>query len=111
MIFVTDVTLDLASGPGEPILVAVKLQTSRWELNFRATPAELAGLGAIRDADWTTRRSLQVGECAGARVHWSASGDTVTIMVGDDDELWDVAVTVALGTVDELVADAAAGRW
>lgn len=101
-----DVTLDLASAPGEPALVAVKLQTSRWELNFRATPDELAGLDAIRDTDWAARRCLHVGECAGTRVHWSAEGETATIMVGDDDETWDFSVTVALATIDIIVADA-----
>ena len=111
MIQVVDVTLDLASAPDEPILVAVKLQTSSWELNFRATPDELVSLDAIRDTDWATRRSLHVGECAGARVHWSAEGENATIMVGDDDETWDFSVTVSLVTVDRIVADASAGRW
>ena len=106
-----DVTLELASAPDEPILVAVKLQTPTWELNFRATPEELVSLDGIRDTDWKTRRCLHVGECAGSRVHWSAQGDIATIMVGEDDETWDVAVTVPLASVDTIVADASAGRW
>jgi hypothetical protein len=106
-----DVTLNLASDPGEPVLVAVKVQSPAWELNFRATPDELAGLRAIREADWAARRCLHVGESAGSRVHWSAADGTATIMVGEDDETWDFAVTMPIASVDRIVADAAAGLW
>lgn len=106
-----DVTLNLASGPDEPILVLVKLQSPDWELNFRAAPEELLDLGSIREADWATRRCLHIGESAGAPVHWAAEGETATIMVGHDDETWDIAVTVPIGTVDTIVADTAAGSW
>jgi hypothetical protein len=111
MIEMADVILDLASAPDEPILVAVKLTAPLWELNFRATPDELVSLDAIRDTDWATRQCLHVGECAGSRVHWSADGDTATIMVGDDDETWDFAVTAPLASIDRIVADASTGRW
>jgi hypothetical protein len=106
-----DLSLGLASPPGEPILVAVKLQTPSWELNFRASPDELISLSTVRETDWADRRCLHVGQCAGSQVHWAADGDVVTVMVGDDDETWDVAVTVSLATVDKVVADVSAGRW
>jgi len=106
-----DVSLELNSAPGEPVFVAVKLQSPSWELNFRAGPEELMRLGTIRETNWAPRRCLHVGRCAGTQVHWAADGDTVTVMVGADDETWDVAVTVPLATVDRIVADASAGRW
>ncbi|MFC0526876.1 hypothetical protein [Phytohabitans kaempferiae] len=99
-----DVTVDPVSGPGEPTLVAVKLQASGWELNLRATPAALATLGQIREADWAARRCLHVGESAGSRVHWAADGDTATIMVGHDDETWDIAMSLPVTAVDAIVA-------
>jgi hypothetical protein len=89
----------------------VKLQSPTWELNFTATPDELASLHAIRDADWASRRGLHVGQSAGSRVHWSADGRDVTIMVGNDDETWDFAVVVPIDSVHKIVAEAAAGRW
>lgn len=106
-----DVTLGLVSASGEPELVTVKIQSSEWELNFQATPEELISLSAVRKTDWTARQSQHVGECAGSAVHWTADGDTVTIMVGDDDETWDVAVMVPVAVVDRIVADTSAGRW
>jgi hypothetical protein len=32
-------------------------------------------------------------------------------VVGDDDETWDVAVTVPLAAIGRIVADVSAGRW
>jgi hypothetical protein len=105
-----DVTLNQASAPGEPVVVAVKIQSPAWELNFRATPEELAGLSSIREADWAARRCLHIGESAGTSVHWSAEGDTATIMVGRDDETWDIAVTVPVATVEAIAADNCSGE-
>jgi len=95
---VVDVTVD-DDGPD----VHVKLQDASWEINFGATRAELAALRSIRDADWDDRRSLHVGRSAGALLHWSCRDDTVTIMMGRDDETWDIAVEVPVATVDEIV--------
>jgi hypothetical protein len=95
---VVDVTVN-DEGPD----VHVKLQDASWEINFGGTRAELAGLRSIRDADWDDRRSLHVGRSAGALVHWSFRDETVTIMVGHDDETWDIAVEVPVATVDEIV--------
>jgi hypothetical protein len=106
-----NVTLNLASRSSEPTLVLVKLQSSTWELNFRATPEELMGLGSIRQADWAMRRSLHIGNSAGAPVHWCSEGETATIMVGHDEETWDIAVDVPITTVESIVADTEAGAW
>ena len=108
---VIDVTLELTTTPDGQDVVAVKVQDSTWELNFRATREELSGLDAIRGADWKTRRGLHIGQCAGSQVHWVIDDDTVTILVGHDDETWDVAVSVPVAIVDQIVADCAAGNW
>jgi hypothetical protein len=106
-----DVSLHLISDDGEPTMVLVKLQAPDWELNFRATPEDLAGLGTIRDTDWAARRCLHIGESAGSPVHWAADGQMTTIMVGQDDETWDIALNVPTTAVDEIVAEAATERW
>jgi len=106
-----DVTLNLASRPCEHILVLVKLQSSAWELNFRATPEALMGLGSIREADWAMGRCLHIGESAGAPVHWCSAGETATIMVGHDETTWDIAVDVPVAAVETIVAHTVAGSW
>jgi hypothetical protein len=108
---VVNVTLNPASRPGDPVLILVKIQSPGWELNFRGTPEELMGLSSIRAADWSARRCLHIGQSAGAPVHWSAEGEVATIMVGHDEETWDIAVTVPVATVETIVADTLARAW
>jgi hypothetical protein len=74
-------------------------------LNIRALPADFARLRRVRDANWDTRSSLAIGTCAGARVSWASHDEQVTILVSaDDDETWDVAVTVPLANAEEITS-------
>jgi hypothetical protein len=84
--------------------VAVKLQADEWEVNFRASRSELAALGRIRSEDWNERRSIRAGESAGAPVFWASDGDDATLMIGDDDETWDVAITLSVAAVEDIAS-------
>jgi hypothetical protein len=84
----------------------VKLQTDALEVNVWASTEDISRLGHIRSADWNARRSIHAGESAGAQVHWASMGDQVTLMIGHDDETWDVAITMPIQVVDEIVRDA-----
>jgi hypothetical protein len=97
-----DVTVDETEGAE----VAVKLQAETWELNFWAPADELVGLRRIDDADWSERRSLAIGTCAGAPVFWAKGEGTVAILIGEDDETWDVGVTVPPAVIWEIVSQA-----
>src|SRR4051812_48591386 len=66
-----DMTLAVDAAGG----VAVKLQADEWEVNFRASRAELVALSGIRSADWNARRSIRAGESAGAPVFWASDGN------------------------------------
>jgi hypothetical protein len=94
-----DVTVQIELGGN----YGIKLQDHAWELNIHASPAELGTLSGIQDAIWAEGRSLQAGTCAGAPVWWCAQDREVTIMVGADDQVWDVAVTVPLSTVHDIL--------
>jgi hypothetical protein len=75
----------------------------RWELNVRARASEFLNLRDMRAMDWNSRRVAKVGTSAGADVFWCSDGQAATIMIGDDDETWGLAVSVPLGIVDDLV--------
>lgn len=101
-----DVTLDqVADSPA-----LVKLQTDTWELNIWAPIADLLRLRDIRDADWDARHSLAVGTCADARVYWTSGDGRVTVLVGHDDETWDIAVAIPPATVEKIVTLAERGN-
>jgi hypothetical protein len=105
-----DVSFDLVSAPGEPVLLLVMLQGPEWVLSFRATPGELDTLRWIREAGRAGHPALRVGEAVGAAVHWAVDGDAATVMVGESAEAWDFAVTVQLTDIDRIVNEAAAFR-
>jgi hypothetical protein len=98
-----DVTVETRQDASDPRLV--KLQDETWELNIWATADELWKLADIEKTDWSQRRTLKVGTCANTPVWWNELGGTVYILVGNDDEAWDLCVTVPLGTVRELLAE------
>jgi hypothetical protein len=95
-----DVTLEADAAGG----VAVKLQGDEWEVNFQASRAELVALSGIRHADWNERRSIRAGESAGAPVFWASGGNDATLMIGSDDETWDVAITLPVAAVEEIAS-------
>lgn len=88
--------------------VAVKMSSDQWELNVLAPPLDLVRLYGIRDADWDTRRSLEIGTSANASVFWAMSHiqGEVNVFVGHDQETWDIGVTVPLDTVLEIARQA-----
>lgn len=84
-------------------VACAKIASGDWELNVRATPLEFATLDSIRSATWASRDSIAVGRSAGARVFWSCDGPTALILIGSDDETWDVALAVPVDVVDRIV--------
>jgi hypothetical protein len=68
----------------------IKLQGSECELNVTATARELDELRAVGNARWSGRGSLRVGRCVGAPVFWSREDGRLSVLVGPDDETWEV---------------------
>jgi hypothetical protein len=92
----------------DPAVVVVMLQAPSWEFHFGVHLSELGRLRVIRGADWSSRRSLRVGDAAGIPVHWcmNSDDDTVTALVGNDDETWHIAFVMPVETIDRLLAEA-----
>lgn len=89
-------------------LLVAKLSSESWEVNIRASAAEFAGLDAIDSASWNARSSIRAGVSAGSAAFWSHDAGEVSILIGEDDEMWDIAVTVPVAIVRRLVAFASA---
>jgi hypothetical protein len=93
---------------GRPHEVALKLQAGDdWELNVRSTFGDLSRLRNIRSAVWNERRSIEAGTTVGGRVFWAcpagtANDETATILIGHDDEAWDIAFLVPVSVVERI---------
>ena len=84
----------------------VKLASDECEANVRASANDLLKLAEIHSANWNERGTIRAGESAGAPVFWASEGDRAMLLIGHDDETWDVAITVPVTVVDEIVREA-----
>ncbi|MFT3662766.1 MAG: hypothetical protein QM809_15705 [Gordonia sp. (in: high G+C Gram-positive bacteria)] len=98
-----DLDLDLDPDLDDEGCISAVLTEGAWQLRIRATPTEFARLRDVRAASWADRTSIRAGTVAGTPVFFSCEGDTVTLLVGHDDETWELAVELPVGLVDELV--------
>ncbi|SNT28586.1 hypothetical protein SAMN05421812_104247 [Asanoa hainanensis] len=98
-----NVTIDRSGD--DPAVAMVMLQAPSWVFHFEAHLGDLARLRSIREADWSARRALRIGDAAGIPVHWAINEDTVTALVGHDDETWHIAFLMPVDTIDRLAAE------
>jgi len=98
-----DVTVDCEVTEG----CSVKIQAELCEVNVWASANDFLKLRDIRSANWDSRRSVCVGRAAGSPVWWCSDGETATLLIGPDDETWDMSLTVPVEVVDEIVAQVA----
>jgi hypothetical protein len=94
--------MDFSIEPNDDRL-ALKLQTDEWEVNVYASADDLLKLREIRTADWSQRRSIQAGESAEATAFWANVGDAAALMIGQDDETWDISVSIAFDVIDQML--------
>ena len=85
--------------------LCVKIQTASSELNVWMRRDEMGLLERVKRAKWEDRGSLQIGRSATSAVFWSVDGQSLSIMVGADDEAWDFAVTVPASVLDDIMSE------
>lgn len=71
----------------------LKIQVAGCEMNVWFAPGEIEKLRGLGTASWDERRAIRAGVAAGAPVFWSSDHDEVTVLVGEDDETWDIAMS------------------
>jgi hypothetical protein len=96
---VADINVDVGAETA-----AVKIYCDEWEVNLRATTSDLLRLYQVESASWSTRSCLVIGRSAGMPVFWCAENGTVRILIGHDEETWEIAVTVPLATAHEIAS-------
>jgi hypothetical protein len=86
------------------------LHLSRTDLLLVITiaPHELVLLRAAREADWKRRQSITAGSMLGSACHWcqGEEPDTVQLLVGPDDETWELALTLPVADIERMIAAA-----
>lgn len=84
----------------------VKISSERFELNVSIPRAEVARLESVNTANWDKRQSVRLGQVADTTAFWCSDEDgTVWIMVGHDDETWDIAVGLERDAIAKIKAE------
>lgn len=89
---------------------SIKLQAGACEWNIHLERGELLRLSEVRQARWSDRKSLRLGQAAGSSVFWSTDDSMLSILVGHDDETWDFGVMLPLAVLDEILEEVARAR-
>jgi hypothetical protein len=96
---------------GEQKFYAVSLSTDTWFVTIHIPPGEAAQLSQVTSRSWDDG-ALRIGDSAGASAFWSVNSkddnDTVVILIGHDDETWDISFAVPAAAVEEILSQIAA---
>jgi hypothetical protein len=92
---------------GEERAAQIKLQSDDCELNVVMSADDLPMLKEIASAKWSARNCLKLGTCLGTSVFWSCEDGSVSVLVGDDEEVWEVGMTLPESVLVQLEGEAA----
>jgi hypothetical protein len=82
----------------------IKVGTAAFEINVRVAARDASRFSSVLATQWESG-ALRIGECAGAPVFWCAGvdRDSVSVLVGHDDQTWDVGLELPPATVGEII--------
>lgn len=83
------------------------MSTDEVMLRVAASVDDLQLLADVQAADWPSRRTICAGHVLGQPCSWSRSdepGGGVFLVVGPDDETWQIAMTLPASAVAEFSA-------
>ena len=99
------VSIDAGEAADGSACFFIKLQAADCEVNITASARELEELRGVSGARWLNRRSLRAGRCLDAPAYWSCEQGRLSVLVGPDDEFWEVGFSAPESLVDALLAE------
>jgi hypothetical protein len=99
------VCLNLGLDDEEKTIYIFKISASDWELNVWMSEQELTLIPDARTARWDDRSSAWIGKAAGADTFWSCKDGKLTILIGHDEETWDIGFTMPESVIDDMLAE------
>ncbi|HZR36841.1 MAG TPA: hypothetical protein VFA75_15840 [Nevskia sp.] len=91
-----------ADRKGKKLSYTLTLEAEVFEVDIHIPGEEAEELKLVASSRWEDG-SMQIGEAAGAPVFWSTDDGMVAILIGDDDENWDIALSMPVETMDRII--------
>jgi hypothetical protein len=99
------VTLNDCIASDGSLRYGIKIQLKDSEVNIWVKPEEMDLFSQVQAASWDDRRSIRIGSCFDAPVYWCSDSGTVSILIGHDDETWDVCFTLPQSIIHDIEAE------
>jgi hypothetical protein len=97
------ISVDVDDNAGEPFAYSIGIAHELFSMSLWIRRDELALFARVPTAVWDERGAVQIGVSAGARAFWCTRAETVSILVGHDDETWDFGVELPIALFHEIV--------
>jgi len=85
-------------------VIGLKVCTNDFEVNVRLRADELPTVRRVASTSWLDG-ALKIGRSADAPVYWSAHDDTLTLSIGHDDQIWDIAVSLPASALPAIISE------
>lgn len=82
--------------------LSLKIQGDSYEINVWFREEEIEKLKQVKNKAWESG-SLQIGKCANNDVYWACDNGNISVLVGNDDEVWDFGVFIPEYMIDEIL--------
>jgi len=85
-------------------VVLLKVTTNDLEVNMWLRADEVPTVRRVASTSWLDG-ALKIGQSANALVYWSVDDDTLTLLVGHDDQTWDIAVSLPASALPAIISE------
>ncbi|PIE50523.1 MAG: hypothetical protein CSA38_02690 [Flavobacteriales bacterium] len=84
--------------------ISIKLGNDYLELNISELKFEdIEKFKNIEEYKWENRNSIKAGKTLDSDVFWSFQEGRVTILIGQDDECWEVGINISLELLSNII--------
>ena len=97
------ISADLAYDDSGNQCVLVKIQTDGYELNVWIP---ISDIPKLRNLPKWESGSKRIGSSAGAGSFWSLDDDTLSILIGQDNQVWDFGVSLNATSLRQIIEEA-----
>jgi hypothetical protein len=80
----------------------IKIQTDTYELNVWIPFDQIELLAMVPSTSWEAG-ALKIGKAASSDVFWATENDVVSILIGHDDETWDVGIFLPMASFRDVL--------
>jgi hypothetical protein len=97
------IDIDLDPTGGDDGCVRLALSTDQFHVVVHIPPEQLPRFAEVGGRRWTDG-AIPIGRCAGGGAFWSTNDGALSLLIGHDDQTWDVSLSMPADTLTQIMA-------